>query len=321
MTTNAASPQPATPPRAAVIDLGSNAVRLAIFERTDAGPPQVVASRRLQVRLSDGMDVAGVRQSELQPEPIRRTLAALAEFAAICDDWQLRPIAVATSAVRDARNQAEFLAQVATATGLQLRVLTTAEEAYYAYLAVVNTLDVADGYVAEIGGGSVQVTEVRGGSFGASASAPLGAVRTLARYPLTDPPRPAELSAMRAGLADELDARGWLWGACAGTLVGVSGAIKSLGRIHQHTLGRRDEPLHGYRVPRTAVPAALERLAALTIAQRREVAGMDPDRADVILAALMLLDLLLARGTFDDLTVSVYGIREGLALAEFGERM
>jgi exopolyphosphatase/guanosine-5'-triphosphate,3'-diphosphate pyrophosphatase len=244
---------------------------------------------------------------------MRRTVAALREFANHSRSLGLEPVAVATSAVRDARNRDDFLATVTDETGLSLRFLSVDEEARYAYLAAVNTLPLTDGLIVEIGGGSVQLTRVRGGRFEGSTSAPLGAVRASERFPLSDPPRPSELARMRSGLTVELEYLGWSGPSPGGDLVGVSGTVKSLGRMHRHEAARKGEPLHGYRVPGVAVGDIVGRLAALTVAERREVPGMDPDRADVILAGLVLLDQLLERGAVDAVTVCRYGIREGLA--------
>ena len=160
--------------RVAVIDLGANTSRLVILAYTPGVAFQMIDQLRERVRLSEGMGA----ENTLRPEPIERTVHLMKVFKALCDANGIDTIiATATSAVRDARNQAEFLHRVENEAGLKLRVLSGDEEAYYGYLGVVNSLAVQRGLIFDIGGGSLELAHVRDRQLTHTASLPLGAVR------------------------------------------------------------------------------------------------------------------------------------------------
>ena len=144
--------------RTAVIDLGSNSFRLVVFTAAD-GWWKRTDEIYLAVRVGEGLDATG----ELGEQPMQRALEAADVFAHFCTAMSIpsedvQP--VATSAIRDASNQKAFLKRVRRETGLQVRVLAKEEEAYYGYLAAVNSTTLADGVVLDLGGGSLQLVEV-----------------------------------------------------------------------------------------------------------------------------------------------------------------
>lgn len=145
-------------PRTAVIDLGSNSFRLVVFTAAD-GWWTLTDEIFLAVRVGAGLDATG----ELGEKPMKRALEALGVFAHFLEATGIgaRDVAaVATSAIRDASNQAAFLERVRAETGLEVRVISREEEAYYGYLAAVNSTTLADGVVLDLGGGSLQLVEV-----------------------------------------------------------------------------------------------------------------------------------------------------------------
>ncbi|MEJ7825186.1 MAG: hypothetical protein WKF48_07130, partial [Solirubrobacteraceae bacterium] len=161
--------------RTAVIDLGSNSFRLVVFTAAD-GWWKRTDEIYLAVRVGEGLDATG----ELGAAPMRRALEAAEVFAHFCDATGLgaEDIApVATSAIRDASNQDAFLDCVRAETGLEVRVLSREEEANYGYLAAVNSTTLSDGAVLDLGGGSLQLVEVKSRHPGRLGSWPLGAVR------------------------------------------------------------------------------------------------------------------------------------------------
>ncbi len=294
--------------RVAVIDLGSNAVRLAVFEHQADESLLLSHWERRPVRLIEGLDRGGGR---LGSGPAARAVAALAELATLSRELGLEPMAVTTSAVREAANQDEFLRQVKTASGLRLRVLTAAEEAFYAYLAVTRSLGLGCGLIVEVGGGSVQLVAAAEGRLVRWDSLPLGAVRMVERRPLGDPPGPGELAELREALVAGLaPVASWLMAGCGQQLVGISGALRDLARLRAAD-GR--ELRHGDVIGAAEYRALANRLVSWTVAERIALAGMAPDRADVVVPALELFDVLLAQTGADEIIVSLYGIREGIA--------
>src|SRR5262245_12644101 len=138
--------------RIGIIDLGSNTTRLVVMGYTPHHSFKLLDEVRETVRLAAGIGADGY----LRPAPIKRAIQAMKLFHSFCKSTGAAKILpVATSAARDATNQAEFLAQVAREAGLQLRVLSTEEEAYYGYLGAANALNFGDTFLIDIGGGSV----------------------------------------------------------------------------------------------------------------------------------------------------------------------
>src|SRR5690242_7514013 len=164
--------------RLAVIDVGSNSFRLVVFTSTEHWWKRTDEIHE-PVRVGEGLDATG----ELQPEPMERALETLELYAHFCRATgieRVRP--VATSAIRDAGNQAEFLRAAKRRSGLEIEVLPGESEAFYGYLAAVNSTTLSDGIVLDLGGGSMQLTRVRDRRQAEASSWPLGAVRMTERF-------------------------------------------------------------------------------------------------------------------------------------------
>ncbi|HWH15435.1 MAG TPA: hypothetical protein VNT51_11875, partial [Miltoncostaeaceae bacterium] len=191
----------------AVIDMGSNSFRLVVFAFAPGRWFRMTDEIREPVRLSEG-----VREGVLQPAALARAGRAARLYAAYCAGAGVDVIdAVATSAVRDARNQAEAL-EVLGAGGLPVRVLSEAEEARYGFLGAVNATTLRDGWFLDIGGGSMQVGRVRDRHLEHSMSRPLGAVRLTEAHLTGDQRSRREARALRRRVEAELAAMPWMGG-------------------------------------------------------------------------------------------------------------
>ncbi|MDP9400158.1 MAG: Ppx/GppA family phosphatase [Actinomycetota bacterium] len=296
--------------RVAVVDLGSNSFRLVVYtvgegwwKRTD----EVYEA----VRIGAGLAATG----ELGRKPMARALQTLEVFDHFCRATGLPPAevrAVATSAIRDARNRDAFLARAREQVGFAVRVLAMEEEARYGFLAALNSTTLRDGAVLDIGGGSVQIVQVRDRRAGGTGSWPLGAVRMTERF-LADgePPSRKRLRALRAHVASELASAPWL--ASAGRrIVGLGGTVRNLAVAAQLEAGLPSIGVQGFALEREALDALVERLAALPAAQRGEVPGIKPSRADLVLAGAVVVQTVLEVGGFDELEVTEAGLREGV---------
>src|SRR3954464_7232974 len=190
--------------RLAVIDLGSNSFRLVVFASADAWWRRTDEVYEA-VRIGEGLAASGL----LGGAGMWRALAAMEVFAHFCSAAGLTQgeiDAVATSAIRDARNAGEFLDRARRATGLPIRVLSQDEEARYGYLAAVNSMTLADGAVVDLGGGSMQIVRVGGRHAREMGSWPLGAVRMTEHFlPGGDPVSKKQLKALRSHVAEQLE--------------------------------------------------------------------------------------------------------------------
>ncbi|MBO4594592.1 MAG: hypothetical protein J5697_02690, partial [Clostridia bacterium] len=159
--------------RIAIIDLGSNTARLLLVDVTEKGHFQIVDQLKEAPRLGEGMEKDGF----LKPERIRETIKTLKMFRKLCDVNGIDSIfAVATAAVRRAKNQRSFLDEVSATCGIKLRVLSAEEEAMYVYRGVVNTMDLPKGIVLEIGGGSAKIVYYNRRNLLNYATLPFGAI-------------------------------------------------------------------------------------------------------------------------------------------------
>jgi exopolyphosphatase/guanosine-5'-triphosphate,3'-diphosphate pyrophosphatase len=305
--------------RVAAIDVGTNTVLLLVAERDGAGGFAPVAERAEITRLGRGVD----RNGRLDPEAIRATVEVLARYAAEARALGVERIAcAATSAARDAANGAEFFAAARAAAGVEPEVISGDEEARLVFASAWRDFGEPGRTLAvlDVGGGSTELVVGDGPVPRAHVSAQLGAVRLTERVRPGDPPAPHELDALRAGAAAGVAA---LPLAAVGdpsraTLVGVAGTVTTLCAVVRGLPAYDAGTVHGAELRLAAVEALYLHLGGLTTADRARVPGMEPKRADVILAGCaIVLEVARAAG-FDRLTVSDRGVRWGLLYDRFG---
>jgi len=306
-------------PRRAVVDLGSNTFRMVVFavdptaSRLPGGAWRQTAELYEPVRIGAELGPGG----ELQPAALRRALVALQLFDHFCRSHDLtseRIDAVATSAIREAPNQDAILDQTRETTVLRPRVLTREQEAAYGYLAAINSTTLRDGGVLDIGGGSLQLVRTRDRAARDARSWTLGAVRTTERFlPGDGPATKGELKALRRHVEEELRSAPWV-ADLGERLVGVGGAVRNLAAVVQHRHGSTDLGVQGVRVRREVLADLVDELAALAPRDRRQIDGIKPSRADVILGAAVTIETVLRTTGIDAIEATEFGLREGVFL-------
>jgi exopolyphosphatase/guanosine-5'-triphosphate,3'-diphosphate pyrophosphatase len=312
--------------RFAAIDLGTNTVRLLVGEPDGSGGYRPVFADQEITRLGQGL----LPDRLLQPEPIRRTLATLYRFHQAAASHGVRRFAVVgTSALREAKNGEAFLARARRETGLEVRVVSGKEEARLTLLGARAALRLDRGRLVlmDIGGGSTEFVLADGPDILGAVSTGLGVVKLSETHLRSDPPLPGELAAVREAVAarmarirdQELRDVGGGVPAAEVTLVGTAGTVTSLAAIDLALDPYDPERVTGYRLSRGRVEALCRELAGRPLAERRAIRGLEPARADVIVAgALVCLGAMDGLG-FPELTVSDGGLREGILLASIRE--
>jgi exopolyphosphatase / guanosine-5'-triphosphate,3'-diphosphate pyrophosphatase len=297
--------------RLAVIDLGSNSFRLVVFTHTDAWWKRTDEIYE-PVRVGEHQETGG----PLQPEPMERALETIELFAHFCRATgieRVRPLA--TSAIREASNRKAFVRAARKRAELDVEILSSGEEARYGYLAVVNSTTLTDGVALDIGGGSMQLTHVADRRAHEAQSWRLGSVVTTERFLPTERAKPKHLRALREHVRDELRSAPWLRDV-PGRLAGIGGTVRNLAGTAMLAEGLPSFGVQGFSLTRVALDALVERLAALTPAERRRVPGVKPERADLILAGAVVVQTVLEVGGYDALEVTEAGLREGVFFEE-----
>jgi exopolyphosphatase/guanosine-5'-triphosphate,3'-diphosphate pyrophosphatase len=293
--------------RLAVIDVGSNSFRLVVFTST-ANWWKRTDEIHEPVRVGEGLDATG----ELQADPMERALETLELYAHFCRATRIEHVRpVATSAIRDAGNQAAFLEAARSRSGLEVEVLSGEDEARYGYLAAVNSTTVSDGVVLDLGGGSMQLTRVAGRSVSAARSWPLGAVRMTERFFANGGrAKGKQVRALREHVASELASAPWLGE--GGRLAGIGGTVRNLAAAVQLDADLPSYGVQGFRITREALASLISTFEDMTPSERGKVAGIKSERGDLILAGALVIDAVMEAGGFSDLEATEAGLREGV---------
>lgn len=299
----------------ALVDIGSNALR-CVVARLDARPGVEVTFReRVQTRLGQSSG------DELPPAAVDATLKAARRFLKRVrrDHEGARVLAVATAAVRDAKNRDALLSPLGELGVHEIRILSGSEEGRLGAEAALRASPLDRGMVVDLGGGSLQLTPVEAGAIGASQSAPIGVARLLRRFLESDPARPGELEALRAELRSHLQRL--LEGAPRDGRALVSGGV--VNALARAALSRRDpaaDPAklqtHGCALAASEISALRAWLEPMTLQHRASAHGVKPDRADVIVVGAIVLEELLGSTRYPALTVSRTSVREAVLWRE-----
>jgi exopolyphosphatase / guanosine-5'-triphosphate,3'-diphosphate pyrophosphatase len=293
--------------RVAAVDLGTNSTRLLVADVE--GDRLVEVVRRLTItRLGEGVD----QRRRLLPVPVARVRNTLSDYRRELEELgAMRTLAIATSAVRDAENGEAFLGEIEWSYGFETRQLDGIEEASMMLRGVAAGRDfLPEGtLLVDIGGGSTELVVSQNGALPEAASLDVGCVRVTERFLASDPPAPQELAAAAAHVREILPVR------AAKAAIGVAGTVTTLATLDLGDDEYDPERTHGHRISRAAVDRELLRLSAMTLEQRLAVPGIEPGRAPVIVAGLVILREILAAYDLREIEVSERDILHGAAFA------
>jgi len=315
--TSAAS-HPAPGDRLAAIDVGSNSIRLVVAEYDPQQGLNIIDEVREQARLARGLATTGM----LDDATMSRAIEGLQRMKEIAARRGVRQLtAVATSAVREARNGAAFVARVRKEAGIPLRIIDGDTEAALSWRSVAHhfPLTKTRAIVADIGGGSLELIGAVNGLVEHTASLPLGAVRLTEHHAVEERGPVRAVRAIRKAARKKLR-KAIKWSAWSGAVViGSGGTFTNLARMAAERRGLAStDAVHGEEVSAAEVEQLLEWLSTRTAEERREVPGLNPDRADIILAGLAVTAELLDLASAPSVRVSGFGLREGLLLEMVG---
>ncbi|HJU90882.1 MAG TPA: Ppx/GppA phosphatase family protein [Gemmatimonadaceae bacterium] len=299
--------------RVAAIDIGSNSIRAIVADVDSSGTIRVIDELKDAPRLGAGLEISGM----LDPAAIRRAADAVFRMATLARaHGASRVEAVATSAVREASNADEFVDLVQQETNLRVRILEGDDEARLGYRSALAHFDLGVGRwaVVDIGGGSLELALSADGLVERLVSLPLGAIRLTERF-LSQECSRRDVRALRRHVREalrvRLPAREWR----GAKVIGSGGTFTNLAGMY---LARQEivtaQTVHGTRVSRVDLEHILDALQDTTLAERQRFPGLNMARADIIVAGVAVIAEVMARLDAHELTVSGYGIREGLLL-------
>lgn len=300
----------------ATIDIGTNSVLLLLGEPQPDGTIRIAEDRAAVTRLGEGL----VRHGEISERAASRTLQVLKEYREVCERYGIAvPAAIGTSALREADNAGTFIRRARQELGIEIEVLPAEREAELTYAAAARDFgkEIA---VIDIGGGSTELICQKRDSGGPMdglflVSLPLGCVVLTEKHLHSDPTTPDELHAMRMAIhatfesaiepvhfarPNDLN------------LVATAGTATTVMAMHQKLAAYRGDAVHGQRMRITELRELIALLMEKTVAQRRKLPGLLPERADVILAGSVLLHEAMSFMGYAEVTISDRGLRWGL---------
>ncbi|HEY3355515.1 MAG TPA: Ppx/GppA phosphatase family protein [Polyangia bacterium] len=309
----------AAPARVCTIDIGSNSARSLIVDATGPDQYRILNDERITTRLGEAVASSGF----LSEAAMARTLDAIAKLLTIARGHGVEITrAVTTSAVRDARNREDFLGRIRERHGLELEIIDGEHEARLAFLSARRGLSsVAMPFcVMDLGGGSLELVLAAGGAVEQILSLPLGAVRLTEAFLRSDPPAAEELKSMRRFARRALRAELGRRPRPMALVVGSGGTVSALATMAQAATGATDLRLSGYELYRSEVQHLRDFLARKPLAERRKTPGLSPDRADIIVAGVTVVNLVMKELGANLLRHNARGVREGLLLETLAQR-
>lgn len=293
-----------------IIDLGSNSARLVIVDLLGDGHFMVTDELKESVRLGQDMD----RDGFLKPQRVAETIKTLNMFKRLCDASGVdRIIAVATAAVRRAKNQRSFLDEIQATCGIRVSVLSEEEEATLVYRGVINSMDIPKGLILEIGGGSTKIIYYNRRCILHYATLAFGAV-TLTDLFNDDGVTPKEQTErIEEFFTEQFKKIEWLEEVEPDTpLIGVGGSFRNLYKINRIVRKYPLNVVHNYVFATEDFRSIYDMVRVLDVEKRKRIRGLSPARADIMPAALAIIKSFIDYMHVESFTIGGCGLREGI---------
>jgi exopolyphosphatase/guanosine-5'-triphosphate,3'-diphosphate pyrophosphatase len=299
----------------AVIDIGTNSIKLHIAEQDENGQWSVVLDESNIARLGEGLQATG----KINPDAMERNVNAVAEMAQRARDQHVSEIAaVGTMCLRTAQNTQEFVTRVKDACDVAVEIIPGEEEARLAYLAVKSGIGLDKGKMTifDTGGGSTEFIFGHDQEIEKRFSLNVGAVRYTEHDLMSDPVTHEELAKTITAVEQDF-AEGLQFDGPVDALVGMGGTVSNLSAV-KHQLAQYDpDVIQGSVLTLEEIERQITLYQSKTIAERREIVGLQPKRADVILAGTIIVSVIMKKAGVDKFTVSDRGLRHGLIVDRF----
>lgn len=283
--------------RVGIIDVGSNSIRLVVYERASRAPLPVF-NEKILCGLVRGLDATG----KLNPAGVEMALANIERFATLTHNMKVTSVdLLATAAVRDAADGPAFLREIESRTGIKAHLVSGQDEARYSGLGVICGMPEAEGVMGDLGGGSLELVALGGGGIGTSVTLPVGPLRLMSSG-RGDP---------KKAIIDAIDSVRWLRDEAGKTFFAVGGAWRSFARLHMEQAGYPLHIIHQYEIPTDDARAVARLVAAQSPKSLEKMPGVSRRRIDTLSLASLALERVLAALKPKTVVFSAFGLREG----------
>jgi len=300
--------------RLAAIDIGTNSIRCIIVEVDKQGRYTVLDDEKATVRLGENLAASGA----ISPAAFARAIDAMSRIRKLIDGLKVSDVeAVATSAVRSSSNGGELVAVLTRELGREIRVISGDEEAELVARSVRHNFDMSGKryMIIDIGGGSVEIMNAVANHIESCFSLELGAVRMTDTFVTSDPVRASDITKIKRFVRSELKTAYGNERPAVQTFIGSGGTVTSLANMVMSMRRQTYSTCHGFEVLRSELVHLLAMLVRKDIKSLRNVPGLNPDRADIIVAGLVVIDEMMKYFGANTLLVNERGIREGLIIS------
>lgn len=292
----------------AIIDMGSNSIRFLVLEIADNRSYTLLYQEKETIRLGVGLAQSGY----ISADGIKRALNSLKMYRHIMSVMGVNKcLAVATAAVRSAKNGREFLETIKQETHIHMEVITGEREAYLGYLGVINTIRERDFLLFDLGGASIEMTLVRQGKPEKSISLPMGAVTLTERFQLQNTVHTDTLQACQKYIRKKLLTVPWLHNINI-PLIGIGGTARTFAKMDQKATNYEFSKIHNYQLSLSRFTDIYEQVTTRTHANRKKIQGLSGDRVDIIVAGATVLKEVFALTASKEMIIGGCGLREGL---------
>ncbi|MBD7969669.1 Ppx/GppA phosphatase family protein [Paenibacillus gallinarum] len=295
--------------RIGIIDIGSNSIRLVIYEVLNIGAYRVLYEKKYAARLSQKVDTDGT----ISYEAISSILPVLRSYQEICASYQVTHVrAAATAAIRNAQNSSDITKWIKEETSLEIQLISGEDEGRLGFLGVIESISLSDGFIIDIGGGSTEITLFLNGEYHESLSIPYGAVNAHARYGTSTHWSREMVDDFRSSIHTFLKEHAWTQQHPGLTLVGLGGTVRSLAKMVQKKQEYSLPVMHNYRMESEDIRVFYNTLPYIPSDQRKKTPGLSKDRADLIIPGVILLQTIFDWLESTHYIVSGAGLRDGL---------
>ncbi|WP_409304072.1 exopolyphosphatase [Peribacillus sp. SCS-155] len=295
----------------ALIDLGSNSIRLAIYKKDHSGNYEEIKKEKVAARLITYLD----EQGKLSPEGTRLIIDTLHTFQKVINSYPIsNVIGFATAVIRQAANQEQILAEIIRETGYEFILLSEYEEAYYGFVGVIDSIDLNDGVTIDIGGGSTEITLFENKEMKHYHSFPFGAVSLNTEFTPEPQVTNKQLATLNTYLITQFQSLPWLSNVKY-PIIGIGGTVRNLGRIYQKKNNTKENKLQIHDVDKI-----LLEISSLSIDERSKIKGLSKKRKDIIVPGIKTILTLMEFVQAPYFMYTEKSIRDGILNARLNTR-